>query len=70
MWPEFYVNKDMFCSEDRERKRNGDRHLRPKEKYALFSVTCPKFLGSVGRQTFLSLNFFLYGKSMKFLETL
>ena len=28
--------------------------LRPKEKYALFPITCPKFLGSVhvGRQTF------------------
>ena len=30
--------------------------IRPKEKYVLFPVTCPKFLGSVGRQTFL------YGK--------
>ena len=36
--------------------------IRPKEKYASFPVTCPKFLGSVGRQTFL------YGKSMKILK--
>ena len=37
--------------------------LRPKEKYALFPITCPKFLGSVhvGRQTFFYTKyFFLY----------
>ena len=43
--------------------------IRPKEKYALFSVTCPKFLGSVGRQTFFFIKNFLYGKRMKFLKT-
>ena len=34
--------------------------LRPKEKYALFPITCPKFLGSlhVGRQTFFTQNIF------------
>ena len=37
--------------------------LRPKEKYALFPVTCPKFLGSVGRQTFfIYKNFFVWKK--------
>ena len=37
--------------------------LRPKEKDALFPITCPKFLGSVraGRQTFFYTKyFFLY----------
>ena len=37
-------------------------HLRPKEKYVLFPVTCPKFLGSVGRQTFFYKNFFVWKK--------
>ena len=41
--------------------------LRPKEKYALFPVTCPKFLRSVGRQTFF-IKTFLYAKSMKILK--
>ena len=36
---------------------------RPKEKYALFPVTCPKILGSVGRQTFFFYkNFFVWKK--------
>ena len=35
---------------------------RPKEKYALFPVTCPKILGSVGRQTFFYKNFFVLKK--------
>ena len=42
--------------------------LRPKEKYALFPVTSPKLLGSVGRQTFFFIKTFLYGKSMKILK--
>ena len=42
--------------------------IRPKEKYALFPVTCPKILESVGRQTFLFIKKFLYGKSMKILK--
>ena len=41
--------------------------LRPKEKYVWFPVTCPKFLGSVGRQTFF-IKTFLYGKSTKILK--
>ena len=28
---------------------DGFRDIRPKEKYALFPVTCPKFIGSEGR---------------------
>ena len=43
--------------------------FRPKENYVLFPITCPKFLGSVGRQTFLFIKTFLYGKSMKSLKT-
>ena len=35
---------------------------RPKEKYASFPVTCPKNLGSVGRQTFFYKNFFVCKK--------
>ena len=42
--------------------------LRPKEKYASFPVTCPKILGSVGRQTFLFIKTFLYVKSMNLLR--
>ena len=42
--------------------------VRPKEKYASFPVTCPKFLGSVGRQTFFLLKLFWHGKSMKILK--
>ena len=38
--------------------------IRPKEKYALFPVTSPKILGSVGRQTFFCKTF-LYGKVKK-----
>ena len=36
--------------------------LRPKEKYALFPITCPKFLGSVhvGRQTFFLYKIFFF----------
>ena len=30
----------------------GQVHYKAKRKYASFPVTCPKFLGSVGRQTF------------------
>ena len=30
----------------------GALRVRPKEKYASFPVTCPNFLGSVGRQFF------------------
>ena len=41
--------------------------MRPKEKNVLFPVTCPKFLGPVGRQTFFY-KIFLYGKSMKILK--
>ena len=43
--------------------------VRPKENYVLFPITCPKFLGSVGRQTFFFIKTFLYGKSMKSLKT-
>ena len=42
--------------------------IRPKEKYASFPITCPNFLGSVGRQTFFFIKTFLYGKSMKILK--
>ena len=34
----------------------------PKEKYVLFPVKSPKFLGSVGRQTFFYENFFVWKK--------
>ena len=36
--------------------------LRPKEKYALFPITCPKILGSlhVGRQTFFYTKYFFF----------
>ena len=40
----------------------------PKEKNVLFPLTCPKFLGLVGRQTFFFIKTFLYGKSMKILK--
>ena len=40
----------------------------PKEKYVLFPVTCPKFLGLVGRQTFFFIKTFLHGKGMKILK--
>ena len=40
--------------------------IRPKEKCALFPVTCLKFLESVGRQIFFFYKkTFLYRKSMK-----
>ena len=42
--------------------------VRPKEKYVSFPVTCPEFLGSVGRQTLFFIKTFLYGKSMKILK--
>ena len=43
--------------------------VRSKEKYVLFLVTCLKFLGSVGRQTFFFfIKTFLYGKSMNILK--
>ena len=42
--------------------------IRPKENYVLFPITCPKFLGSVGRQTFFFIKTFSYGKSMKSLK--
>ena len=48
--------------------QNFMSHLRPKEKYVLFPVTCPKFLGSVGRQTFFFIKTFLCGKIMKILK--
>ena len=38
-------------------------------KNVLFPVTCPKFLGSVVRQTFFFIKTFLHGKSMKILKT-
>ena len=38
-------------------------HVRPKERYVLFPVTCLKFLGSVGRQTlFFYKNLFVWKK--------
>ena len=61
-----YTSLKMWIDNDKD---NGRLTIRPKEKYALFPVTCPKFLGSVGRQTFLFIKTFLYGKSMKFFET-
>ena len=33
--------------------------LRPEEKYTLFPVTSPKFLGSIGRPLFFNENFFV-----------
>ena len=42
--------------------------IRPKEKYALLPVTCPKMLGLVGRQTFFFIKTFLHGKSIKILK--
>ena len=40
----------------------SEKSIRPKEKYALFPVTCPNFLRSVGRQTFFYKNFFVWKK--------
>ena len=39
-----------------------NKNVRPKEKYASFPDTCPKFLGSVGRQAFFYIKKILYGK--------
>ena len=39
--------------------------LRSKEKYASFLVTCPKFLGSVGRQTFFCKKYEILKNSLK-----
>ena len=42
--------------------------FRPKEKYALFPVTCPKFLGSIGRETFFFYQNFFVWKKYKILK--
>ena len=41
--------------------------FRSKEKYASFPVTCPKFLGLVGRQFFF-IKTFLHEKNIKILK--
>ena len=42
--------------------------VRPKEKYALFPVTCPKLLGSVGRQSFFFIKTFFVWKKYEILK--